>query len=113
MNEDPPGCEPSKCMACQEEFRADFDRIAGIVFPKAGVTERIAAKCTDFYRTIHDPCMNLGVPSGGNEPISTKEDIEDPVSAPETDDPAAAGNYMRTKLVAMVVTLFGTALVFV
>jgi len=112
LNEDPPGCEPSKCLACQTEFRADFDRIAGIEFPKAGITERIAAKCTDFYRAIHDPCIGLEEKPDG-EPLVTPES---PVSTTETtgdsDASASAGNYIHTKVAALAVTLFATALVF-
>jgi hypothetical protein len=59
LNGPAPACEPSECLACQKNFRADFDKIAGIEFPKAGITERIASPCSSFARVIHDPCLGF------------------------------------------------------
>jgi hypothetical protein len=86
-------------LACQVDFRKDFDKIAGIEFPKAGITERIAHDCSDFYRVIHDPCLGL-------DDSATPSDGED-----------SAGNYIDTTFFAMAATLalslLGTVLVFV
>lgn len=114
LNEAAPGCEPSKCLTCQEDFRADFDRIAGIEFANAGITERIARKCSDFYRAIHDPCLGIGAPAGGEPLPSPLTPAATPETTTASDTAASAGN-SHTKLFAMAVTLslslLGTAAV--
>jgi len=59
LNGPAPECAPSACLECQKDFRDDFDKLAGIEMQNAGITERIARKCSDFHRVIHDPCIGL------------------------------------------------------
>lgn len=116
MNGPAPECEPSKCLACQVDFRKDFDKIAGIEFPKAGITERIAHDCSDFYRVIHDPCLGLDDSAGDDSSTPAETPAEDPVATP-SDGEDSAGNYIDTTFFAMAATLalslLGTVLVFV
>ena len=75
MNGAAPECAPSACLECQKDFADDFDSLAGIEMKNAGITERIARKCTDFNRVIHDPC--IGIVSGddtGTTSIGTTPD---------------------------------------
>lgn len=92
LNGPAPECAPSSCLECQVGFRGVFDDLAGIQFAKAGITERIAQKCDNFYRIIHDPCIGLG--SGGNgdvipdstpgsPPVETPEESSTEESSPE------------------------------
>ena len=118
LNGPAPECEPSGCLTCQEDFRKDFDRIAGIEFPKAGITERIAHSCSDFYRVIHDPCLGLDGPEDPDPSPADSPDEEDgPAVLPEPtrDDAGSAGNYIDTPRFVMAVTLtlslFGMVLV--
>ena len=117
LNGPAPACEPSQCLACQVDFQKEFDKIAGIEFPKAGITERIAHECSDFYRVIHDPCLGLDdYPSADDSPTPAETPAEEPVETP-SEDSAAAGNYIDTTCFATAATLtlslLGTALVFV
>jgi len=113
LNEAAPGCEPSKCLTCQEDFRADFDRIAGIEFANAGITERIARKCSDFYRAIHDPCLGLGAPAGGEPLPSSLTPAATPETTMASDTAASAGtNHAQkwfTTTVTLTLSLFATA----
>jgi len=83
LNGPAPECEPSTCLECQEDFRENFDDIAGIKFNKAGITERITQGCDSFYRVMHDPCVGIIGGSGGGE------NVEAP-SAPKVTEPAPA-----------------------
>jgi len=117
LNGPAPACEPSQCLACQVDFQKEFDKIAGIEFPKAGITERIAHECSDFYRVIHDPCLGLDdYPSADDSPTPAESPVEERVETP-SEDSAAAGNYIDTTCFATAATLtlslLGTALVFV
>ena len=91
-------------MECQAAFRKDFDRIAGITFPHAGITERIPAKCTDFYRVIHDPCMGLDKPDDD-------QPLDDDTPTDDSEDDPSAGNNVYGKSAAVAAVLFGTAVV--
>jgi len=81
-----PACEPSKCVICQQDFRTDFDKIAGIDFAKAGITEDIARSCGDFFPVIHDPCIALGSSAGDESSSVDSTSVETPAEgeAPET-----------------------------
>ena len=100
------------------EFRATFDDIAGIQFPKAGITERIARKCDDFYPVIHDPCVGLGDGGDGGDssptastPVETPAASETEAPAPEAEAPApdaapeadSGGNGINDNTLAVVV----------
>jgi hypothetical protein len=119
LNGPPPACEPSKCLTCQADFRKVFDKIAGIELNKAGITERIAQKCSDFYPVIHDPCLGLDeYPSADDSPTPAETPVmtpaEEPVVTPSDD---SAGNSINTTCFATAATLtlslLATALVFV
>ena len=61
-NGDPPECALNDCLACGEEFRSVFDRVAGRNQPKSGITEPIGRKCSEFYPVVHDPCPGQKLP---------------------------------------------------
>lgn len=115
LNGPAPACEASACLSCQKDFRADFDKIAGLEFSKAGITERIAHRCNDFSRFIHDPC--LGVDSDAPpvddsssmavDPVDAPIDRDDPTATPEvtSDDENSAGNRVDMVLFEMTATL--------
>ena len=115
MNGPAPECVPSKCLSCQLEFKADFDRIAGIELPKAGITESIAYSCNDFYRIIHDPC--LGFDTLSSDDLSPSNPVEVPSSdtTSQTTGDGSAGESidMAFSATALALSLFGTVLVFV
>jgi len=106
-----PQCEPSECFTCQENYKEDFDRIAGIEFAKAGITERFAHDCNDFYRVIHDPCLGFDSSAAGDGSAATASTpVEDEVPVGSTSETLnneddSAGNYIHTTLCAMAVTL--------
>lgn len=79
LNGPPPTCSASECLTCQNAFRPDFDVIGGLVFRKAGITERIAQPCGDFYRVIHEPCKGF-VPTPESSPNQAPNGI--PTAAP-------------------------------
>lgn len=84
-------------MECQVDFRGVFDELAGIQFAKAGITERIAQKCDNFYRIIHDPCIALG--SGGNGevvPDGTPDSTPEGVGTPEESSPEESSSTRKT-----------------
>jgi len=114
LNGPAPLCEPSKCLECQADFLESFNNIAGFEATKAGITERIAHSCNDFYRVLHDPCIGLdGAPAPDPPPV------EDPVETPEvtSSESESAGKYVDTSIFAVVVTIslssLGTAWAFV
>mmetsp|Transcript_7875 Transcript_7875/g.16230 ORF Transcript_7875/g.16230 Transcript_7875/m.16230 type:complete len:361 (-) Transcript_7875:1366-2448(-) len=86
LNGPAPQCEPSGCLTCQQDFRLVFDAIAGIEFPKAGITERIAQSCDNFYKVIHDPCIALDsgpAPDPPPQPMNPIEEEPVPENLPE------------------------------
>lgn len=85
LNGPAPACEPSKCLVCQQEFRKDFDKIAGIDFAKAGITETIARNCGDFFPVIHDPCLGLGSSAGDESSSVDSTPVETPAETPAED----------------------------
>eukprot|EP00536_Pseudo-nitzschia_multiseries_P009021 jgi/Psemu1/257765/estExt_Genewise1Plus.C_2440035 len=88
FNLDPPTCLPGNCLACQTDFRQDFDDIAGIEFPKAGITEAIAQPCSSFTRVIHDPCIGLDTPAAlPDGDADTDTDAEADVDTGSVDEP--------------------------
>jgi len=111
LNGPAPACEPSACLICQNNFRADFDRIAGIEFPNAGITERIAASCSSFYRAIHDPCLGfdpdrpeIDDSSSDAPPVATPA-VPEVLPEPTSDDSSSAGNHINMTLFEMATTL--------
>jgi len=115
LNGPAPACEPSECLTCQADFLKVFDKIAGIKFPKAGITERIAYECSDFYPVIHDPCLGLDeYPSADDSPTPAETPAKTSVVTPGDD---SAGNSINTTCFATAATLtlslLATALVFV
>jgi hypothetical protein len=102
-------------LVCQEDFLESFNSIAGFEATKAGITERIAHSCNDFYRVLHDPCIGLdGAPAPEDPPP-----VEDPDGTPErtSSESESAGKYVDTSIFAMVLTIslssLGTALALV
>ena len=113
LNEAAPECAPSKCIKCQVGIRDEFDKIAGIEFRKAGITERIAHNCDEFYRVIHDPCLGFDIPdddephSVASTPIEAPAEGEVPVFTPQSanHDGGSAGNSNGTTLFGIAMTL--------
>ena len=103
-------------MECQDDFRDDFDDIAGMEFNKAGITERITQDCDDFYRVVHDPCVGIsddGDNSGGGDggsvdaPTPTTPEVSEPAPAEGT----SGSNYNSGTLITMFLSLIGMILV--
>ena len=121
LNGPAPECEPSTCLECGEDFRDDFDDIAGMEFIKAGITERITQDCDDFYRVIHDPCVGISDDGGGSSdggggdggsvdtPTSTTPEVSEPAPAEGT----SGGNYNSGALITIFISLIGMILVMV
>jgi len=117
LNGPAPECEPSSCLECQENFRDNFDDIAGIQFNKAGITERITQSCDSFYRVIHDPCVGIigGSEDGSNGGGIVDTIVDAPSTTPEvTDltpfDEGSSGN-RNSRLHAIIYSLSLTGIV--
>jgi len=119
LNGPAPECEPSTCLECGEDFRDDFDDIAGMEFIKAGITERITQDCDDFYRVIHDPCVGISDDGGSSDGGGDGGSVDAPTSTtPEVSESAPAegtsgGNYNSGTLITMFLSLIGMILVMV
>mmetsp|Transcript_57331 Transcript_57331/g.139836 ORF Transcript_57331/g.139836 Transcript_57331/m.139836 type:complete len:606 (+) Transcript_57331:369-2186(+) len=58
------------CLTCINQFKPQFDAIAGLGdLSMAGITEEIAKPCDGFYRTSLEPCKNAQDPTPTNAPI--------------------------------------------
>jgi hypothetical protein len=111
LNGPAPECEPSGCLECQDDFRDDFDDIAGMEFNKAGITERITQDCDDFYRVIHDPCV--GISDGGTSSVDAPTPTTPEVSEPAPAEGGTSGSNYSSGTLAMILSLIGMILVVV
>jgi len=111
LNGPAPECKPSTCLECQEDFRDNFDDIAGMRFNKAGITERITQSCDSFYRVMHDPCVGIigGSGDGSGDNSGGGENVEAPSTTPEVTGPfpaneSSSGNH-NSGLLSMIFSL--------
>jgi hypothetical protein len=88
LNGPAPQCLPNQCLTCIQKFKFLFDALAGLGdLAKAGITERIARPCDDFFReTTHDPCkgVQLPIPAPPTIPALTQPSIPIPTQPPTT-----------------------------
>lgn len=110
LNGPAPVCEPSGCLACQKDFRGEFDKIAGIEFPNAGITERIAYSCSGFYRAIHDPCLGFDpdrpeIDDASSDAPFASPPVPEVLPEVSSDNGDSAGNHIDMTLFEMATSL--------